>query len=322
MKKSACLFSAILTLFCLVSCSSNVQDVEIGPYTVSVIEKNVYHIQDYNTSNPAGETFDAEGNKTHFNNCSDMYLIVGKDKALLIDLSNNVRWADNAAESLRQLVTERIEGKELTITFTHNHGDHTGMIHAYAEDPDVKFALPETDFTFMARRFPEVQSFFINEGYVFDLGGFEIETIEVPGHTDGSVVFNLNGRDILFTGDAIGSGHGVWIFNEAAYIKYAAAVPHLISWLENPENGVNTEKLRIYGGHYWQRDWLPELGDEEMGMDYIRDMQTLLDEIKSGTAATEPSNLGREGLDTYFRHGSSIVVWSAEQAAQYAESFR
>ncbi|MBR4133901.1 MAG: hypothetical protein IKU04_05190, partial [Bacteroidales bacterium] len=42
------------------------KDVEVGPYTVSVIEDNVYHIQDYNAANPAGETFDAEGNKTHF----------------------------------------------------------------------------------------------------------------------------------------------------------------------------------------------------------------------------------------------------------------
>ena len=312
--------SAILAIVGLAACTGNVKDVEVGPYTVSVIEKNIYHIQDYNTSNPAGETFDAEGNKTHFNNCSDMYLIVGKEKALLIDLSNNIRWADNAAESLRQIVAERTEGKELTITFTHNHGDHVGMVHAYADDPEVRFALPEKDFALMARRFPDAQIHFINEGHVFDLGGFEIETIEVPGHTDGSVVFNMNGRDILFTGDAIGSGHGVWIFNEAAFIKYAAAVPHLISWLEDPENGVNTERLRIYGGHYWQRDWLPELGDNEMGMPYVRDMQTLLDEIKAGTAATEPSNLGRPDLDTYFRHGTAIVVWNSEQAKAYSEN--
>lgn len=322
MKQHLALLSAILIIVGMVSCTGNVKDVEVGPYTVSVIEKNVYHIQDYNTSNPAGETFDADGNKTHFNNCSDMYLIVGKEKALLIDLSNNIRWADNAAESLRQIVAERAEGKELTITFTHNHGDHVGMTHAYAEDPEVQFALPEKDFTFMARRFPEAQSYFINEGHVFDLGGFEIEAIEIPGHTDGSMVFNMNGRDILFTGDAIGSGHGVWIFNEAAFIKYAEAVPHLISWLEDPANGVNTDKLCIYGGHYWQRDWLPELGDNEMGMPYIKEMQTLLDQIKAGTASAEPSNLGRQDLDTYFRNGTAIIVWNSAQAAQYAESFR
>ena len=56
-----------------------------------------------------------------------------------------------------------------------------------------------------------------------------------------------------------------------------------------------------------------------MGMQYIRDMQELLNEIKAGTAAKEPSNLGRPDLDTYFRHGSAIVVWNSEQAKQYAE---
>ena len=317
MKKAFSCIAAIMTIISLASCTGKVADVEVGPYTVSVIEKNVYHIQDYNSTNPAGEAFDADGNKTHFNNCSDMYLIVGKKEALLIDLSNNIRWADNAVESLRQLVADRTEGKPLTITFTHNHGDHVGMMGAYVNDPEVDFALPEKDFTRMAARFPEGQYSFINEGYVFDLGGMSIATVEVPGHTDGSVVFYMPEHDLLFSGDAIGSGHGVWIFNTASYIKYAEAVPHLVSWLENPENGADIEKMRIYGGHYWQRDWLPELGENEMGIQYIEDMQTLLDEIEVGTAATEPSNLGRQGLDTYFRHGSAIIVWSAEQAQAY-----
>lgn len=319
MKNLPCCLVAAISIMCMASCTSTVKDVEVGPYTVSVIDDNVYQIQDYNSANPAGETFDADGNKTHFNNCSDMYLIVGKKEALLIDLSNNIRWADNAAESLRQIVAERTEGKPLTITFTHNHGDHIGMLHAFIEDNEVNFALPETDFKPFASRIPENRYQFINEGYVFDLGGFEIEAVEVPGHTNGSMVFYMKGNDILFSGDAIGSGHGVWIFNMDAYRKYAEAVPHLISWLEAPENDADIDKMRIYGGHYWQRDWLPELGDDEMGMQYLRDMQQLLDNIKKGTANTEPSNLGRPGLDTYFRHGSAIVVWNSEQAEQFAE---
>lgn len=307
-----------MALFCMTACNRNVEDVEVGPYTVSVIEKNIYHIQDCNSAYPAGETFDADGNKTHFNNCSDIYLVVGKEEALLIDLSNNVRWADNAAESLRQLVEERTEGKELTITFTHNHGDHTGMLHAYSDDSSVRFALPELDFRHLISRFPDAEHYFYNEGHVFELGGIDVEAIAVPGHTDGSMVFNINGHDILLSGDAIGSGHGVWIFNTEAFRHYASAVPHLISWLEDPENGVNIDRLRIYGGHYWQRDWLPELEGKEMGMPYLNDMQELVNEIANGTAASEPSNLGRPDLDTYFRHGSAIVVWNAAQAEEYS----
>ena len=312
--------TAAVAAMTALSCANNTADVEIGPFTVYPIQKNVYHIQDYNSSNPAGETLDAEGNVVSFNNCSDIYLINGKNKALLIDLSNKIGWADNAEESLRQLVAERTDGKELIITFTHNHGDHTGMLKAYTEDPDVHFALPEADFTRLAGRFPENQYSFINEGHIFDLGGIEVEVISVPGHTNGSVVFYIHGQNILFTGDAIGSGHGVWIFNEAGYKQYVTAIPHLISWLENPENKVDIEKLRIYGGHYWQRNRLPDLGDDEMGISYLRDMQALINDIASGKANSEPSSIGRPNLDTYFKHGIATIAWNAEEAKAFAEN--
>ena len=307
-----------LLLLTLAACGP-AKDVEVGPYTVSVIGKNVYHIQDYNHENPAGEEFDADGKLTHFNNCSDIYLVVGEQEALLIDLSNPIDWADNAAESLRALVAERVAGKPLTITFTHNHGDHTGMLPAYLEDKEVRFALPQADFRQLAERFPEGRFRFIGEGEVFDLGDVEVEAIAVPGHTAGSMVYLLKAQDLLFTGDAIGSGHGVWIFNEDGFYSYVSAVPHLMEALE--ERGVDENKLKVYGGHYWQKDWLNLPKGRELGMEYIRDMKALLDEMESGTAATEPSNLGRPGLDTYFRHGEAIVTWSAEQAEQYRNQY-
>lgn len=311
----------ILTAVLAISCANNeekVADVEVGPYTVSVIEKNVYHIQDCNSSYPSGPVLDAEGQYVGFNNCSDMYLLVGSKKALLIDLSNNIQWADNAAESLRQLVAERAEGKELVVTFTHNHGDHIGMLHAYLDDPVVKFALPKTDFAQLASRFPKAQYGFIQGGAVIDLGGMSVDVIEVPGHTNGSVVFSIQGSDIMFTGDAIGSGQGVWIFNEEGFRQYAAAVPHLIDWIET--HGVNQDALRIYGGHYWQRAGLPEMKEgEELGMQYLLDMKQLIDNIGAGTAATEPATI-RPGLDTYFRHGTACIVWNAAQAQAFAAS--
>ena len=306
----------------LTACGS-ARDVEVGPYTVSVIGKNVYHSQDYNSSNPAGEAFDADGKLTHFNNCSDIYLLVGDKEALMIDLSNPIDWADNAAESLRSLVAERTKGLPLTITFTHQHGDHTGMLPAFIDDPSILFTLPDGDFAWLAERFPQVKARFITEGEIFDLGGMEVEPIAVPGHTDGSMVYLLKDQNLLFTGDAVGSGHGVWIFNEAGFQQYVSAVPYLIEYLE--EHGVDQDRLKIYGGHYWQKDWLKLPEGVELGMEYLQDMKALLDEMESGTAVTEPSNLGRPGLETYFRHGQAIVTWSAEQLekyrAQYPEPF-
>ena len=260
-----------------------------------------------------------DGNFIGFNNCSDMYLIVGRKKALLIDLSNNIQWAENAAESLRQLVAERSKGRELIVTFTHNHGDHIGMLHAYTEDSRVKFALPETDFSALISKFPEAQCCYINDGHTFDLGGMKVDVIEVAGHTNGSVVFSVKGKDLMFTGDAIGSGQGVWIFHAEGFRQYAASVPQFIEWIEDPSNGINTESLRIFGGHYWQRIGLPEMKDEELGITYLYDMKQLIENIKTGTAATEPTNLGRPGLDTYFRYGIACIVWNGEQAKQFAE---
>ena len=306
----------------LTACGS-AKDVEVGPYTVSVIGKNVYHIQDYNSSNPAGEEFDADGKLIHFNNCSDIYLLVGEERALMIDLSNPIDWADNAAESLRSLVAERVEGKPLTIAFTHEHGDHTGMLPAFVEDSEVDFALPEGDFAWFADRYPEAKARFFGEGEVFDLGGMEVETVAVPGHTNGSTVYLLKDQSLLFTGDAVGSGHGVWIFNEDGFNQYVTAVPYLIEYLK--EHEVDQASLQIYGGHYWQKDWMNLPEGTELGMEYLLDMKELLDEMEAGNAATEPSNLGRPGLDTYFRHGQAIVTWSAEQLekhnAQYPEPF-
>lgn len=303
------------------SACSGPKDVEVGPYTVSVIEQNVYHIQDFNSSNPAGEAFDAQGNKTHFNNCSDIYLLVGEQEALVIDLSNPVNWADNAAESLRTLISERTGGKPVTVAFTHSHGDHTGMLPAMLDMPGVRFALPQTDFARYADRIPEDRREWIREGKVFDLGGMQVETIAVPGHTPGSMVYSLLGHDLLFTGDAIGSGHGIWIFNEEGFNQYVSAVPHLIAWLEDPAHGVNTDRLQIYGGHYWQKDWLTLPKGREIGWEYLTQMKELLDRMESGTAAPEPSGLDHPVLDSYFRNGNAIVVWNASQAEQYRKHY-
>jgi hypothetical protein len=56
--------------------------------------------KDANDKYPAGMIMDEEGKIVPMNNCSDMYQLVGKNKALLIDLSNDIKWDDTATESL------------------------------------------------------------------------------------------------------------------------------------------------------------------------------------------------------------------------------
>ena len=313
MKRS--MFFTALAAILLPACTNVI--TENIPYTVDEIAPNVFHIQDCNADNPAGETFAEDGTKTHFNNCSDMYLLNGEDKALLIDLSNKIEWADDAESALRTLVYDRIGDKDLIITFTHNHGDHTGMLPAFKDEERVSFMLPSVDFADRVSQFPADSWCLYDEGYEFDLGGMKVATVLVPGHTPGSMVFLLEGSNIMFSGDAIGSGHGVWIFNQDAFAQYVQGVKHLMEFLTDEGNGINLDSLKIYGGHYWQKDWFPELKDSELGMQYVQDMEVLIGQIIDGTAAQEPSNLNFGALDTYFRNGQAIIAGNNAFAEHY-----
>jgi len=136
----------VLMIILSVSLTASAQTVEKGPYTVYTIGKNVYHIEDANSAYPAGLHTDMDGKTTGMNNCSDMYLVAGKEKALLVDLSNFIRWDSTAVESLRSIVYDRTGDRELLITVTHWHGDHTGMLPAFKDDPKARFWIPGEEF--------------------------------------------------------------------------------------------------------------------------------------------------------------------------------
>ncbi|MBN2590051.1 MAG: MBL fold metallo-hydrolase [Sedimentisphaerales bacterium] len=283
-----------------------------GPYTITVLTDRVYHIEDANESNPAG--IHAGG----MNNCSDMYLIVGQNKAMLIDLSNAIRWDSKAAESLRSIVYERTVDRELYITITHNHSDHLGMLPAFIDDTKANFWLSEMEFKNIANRFPKERTVNFSENTSFDLGGgFVINTIEVPGHTAHSTLFFLKDKNLVFSGDAIGSGSGIWLFNNDSFFAYIKGIENLIKYIEAPSNNIDTKKLVIHGGHAWQKGELEKLTSQ-----YIYDMKTLIEKIGQGNAETTRSTSSMSFLDTNFKYGTATITWNREAADKYAESLR
>jgi glyoxylase-like metal-dependent hydrolase (beta-lactamase superfamily II) len=312
MKRKICCLLFILTL----SYSSWAQTVEKGPYTVYVISKGVYHIEDANSGRPAGLKTDQDGKVVGMNNSSDMYLIAGRTKALLIDLSNFIKWDNTAIESLRSIISERVGKKELYITVTHKHGDHTGMLPAFKDDPKVKFWIPEAEFR-GTDIFPKARTIFFPENGSLDLGGsFLITTTEVPGHTEHGTLFFLKGKDLVFTGDALGSGSGVWLFGYESFITYTKSIENLIRYIEDPTNKINLEKLVIYGGHYWQRGKL-----EKLTAQYVYDMRTLVEKMKLGSAEEAPMSSQVKYLDTNFKYGTSTITWNKEDAQKFAKKF-
>lgn len=307
----------VLSIFLLSSLSVFSQTIQKGPYTVNVIENGVYHFQDGNDSNPPGISMGENGQMTGVNNCSDMYLIVGGEKALLIDLSNKINWDETATESLRSLVYERVGNKQLIITVTHNHGDHLGMLPAFADDPKADFWIPKAEFE-GRQIFPNDRTTFFNENESIDLGeGVLVNTFEVPGHTAHSTLFFLKDKSLVFTGDAIGSGTGVWLFNEESFPVYKTAVNNLVDYIENPQNKIDIDKLKIYGGHYWQGWQIGQLTSK-----YIYDMQTLIEEIGKGTAKVEDYTTQFPFLNANFKFGTATITWNKEAAEKYVESMK
>lgn len=127
MKKTTMLTAALLG--CALQASA--RPYEKGPYTVTRLEEDVYNIVDANRQNPAGMHNNKTGEVTGMNNSSDMYLVLGTEKALLIDLSNNIDWYEDPAGRLQEIVYDLARSRQLVITLTHRHGDHLGMLPAF-----------------------------------------------------------------------------------------------------------------------------------------------------------------------------------------------
>ena len=288
------------------------QSREVGPYTLHPIIPGVTRIEDANHTNPAGIHLDAQGNTKSFNNCSDMYLIVGRDRALLIDLSNPIKWDATATESLQTLVAEEIGSRRLYIAVTHHHFDHTGMLPAFKDNPDVTFWIQTPEFT-GREIFPADRTLPISGQPSLDLGGgWIVDSLEIPGHTNHSTSYFLRGKHLVFTGDGIGSGNGVWIFSAEGFAQYRRSIDRLIDYIRNPDHQIDEDQLLIFGGHYWQKR-----EKEKLTMRYILDMQKLIAEIKAGTAREERVQFGRPYLDRNFISGDAVITWNKADAERF-----
>lgn len=138
-----------------------------------------------------------------------MYLVEGTKKAALIDTGSGFG-------ALRAAVG-RMTDKPLIVLLTHGHTDHAMgaaefdkvyMNHAddgiYRKHSAEDFRL--ADFEQYRREYvPAVRAeefLALEDGEVFDLGGISIESIRLPGHTRGSMIFLFREERMLLTGDA------------------------------------------------------------------------------------------------------------------------
>ena len=148
------------------------------------------------------------------------YIVVGNEKAMIIDTMNGYE----DVKAIAQTVTDL----PLIVVHTHGHPDHIGgaaqfeEVYIHEKDED---SLKPINYDSIAdyvellgnmgaydvydcspadiRRIQKMPKCLpLKEGMVFELGGRSIEVIETPGHTSGGCCFLDRKERILFSGDA------------------------------------------------------------------------------------------------------------------------
>ena len=143
----------------------------------------------------------------HYGEALDTFLLLGENKALLIDTAYGRGDFPNIVDMLKG-------SRELLVVNTHEHFDHTGgnrffpkvYMHPSAfENADTPFApLPQEWLDNMP--YPDYEKVGIGDGYVFHLGGRDVEVLHTPAHCRSSLSFIDHGRRLLFPGDELDSG--------------------------------------------------------------------------------------------------------------------
>lgn len=244
------------------------------------------------------------------------YLLEGTERAILIDAGTAV--GDLAAD-VRDLTDKPID-----VVVTHGDGDHTAAAgcfgKAYLHPLDkhrgemfkemgdaramARFCVttrgpvrnPETPIEDLmalipAEPLPEPTYEYIEEGYVFDLGGRTLEVIHTPGHSDGSICLLDKENRLLFTGDACNdrllvAGEDLKAGLQTSYDSFKKM------WARESEFDY------ICQGH----DALDK-SDKSFITDYIEAIDLLIAGKAAGVPTTDAMHSG-----TMYKHGK-VMVW-------------
>ena len=223
-----------------------------GSYRVFKTAEGVFQLKDQ--GDPRGRFAGLIG--------TDIYMILGADKALLIDLGNNymkgypgdaIPLRKNAKEEFLTIV-DTLAGKlPVEAALTHAHPDHDGMTMALVERHDVVWMPKGEDLQMPKMQHvidPSVYTVFDQQTKTFDLGGGRMVTpLLVRGHSNGCSVYLLPSESMLFTGDCIGIGAGRSLWDAQSLKVWAEDTERLVDYLKANLRPYQRYGLKVYTGH-------------------------------------------------------------------------
>jgi glyoxylase-like metal-dependent hydrolase (beta-lactamase superfamily II) len=172
------------------------------------------------------------------------YLILGKDKALLLDTGMGI-------SDIRK-VTSELTSLPIIVVNSHTHDDHVGgnwqFATVYSMDTDFSRTnakgstadaqaeiapgeicgeLPKGFDAKAYRTKPWTITKYIHDGDTIDLGGRTLEILSTPGHTPDAICLFDRANGLLFTGDTYYPA-AIWLYRpETDLAPYAKAIAQL-----------------------------------------------------------------------------------------------
>ena len=256
----------------------------------------------------------------------NLFLLEGRDKALLIDTGTGVF-------DIPALVRE-LTDKPLIVAATHGHLDHVGGMGMFSEiylhPDDWKLAREVSgkerqDFVALMMyvykdRYdmspervlegPLPRMLPLREGDIFHLGGRDVQVYETPGHTPGGLSFLDVRERLLFTGDAC-NPNILLAPREKSRIEPKSDIRTLLATARKIE-GLHDSYDRNYNGHVGgphKTDYLPM--PEGLTRDCIAACEGLLE--GSLTGVESPNELFRSEGCLVAKYGEVEIKYYPEQ---------
>ncbi len=164
------------------------------PFEPPYPEKEVLSTPDVTFRQIDPQTWHGNGHEMWF---ESLYLVEGRDRAVLIDAGTNIRDLDK--------IVARITDKPVSLIATHVHPDHTGS----AVDLWPEIRINAADMVQVPAFMPQYKGKYnyYRDGDTIDLGDRRLIVVFTPGHTPGSVTLIDPDRKLAFSGDAFGTGN-------------------------------------------------------------------------------------------------------------------
>ena len=133
-----------------------------------------------------------------------IYLVEGEKEAIVIDTGYGIG-------NLRKMCQTLTDKPIRNCIITHEHFDHLGGISyfekAYMSEVCKKATeIPNVHGMYADIAYPELHNIeVVEDGYVFDLGGRQLQVFYIPDHAAGSIALLDKDSRLLFSGDELGT---------------------------------------------------------------------------------------------------------------------